>query len=173
MKKTTLLLLLMACAAPAFAQQQLGFLLGGSKRFYHGADKWKLSNSVKEVWWGTEIEPQTMLRIKAGEFTAPTGVVSAAGVAPGKGRIEHIDAVVDYRFSEIYGTTGLFLGAGLYRQKSGGGNEGTDWGWSAGVNGDFPINRHYGATVEATYHSINYSYKPRYLTVGVGLRVKF
>lgn len=163
----------------AFAQtSQIGFNLGGSKRFFASSDKvqsdnWKISNSVREIWYGFSLEPDTMLKIKAGEITAPLGDADVATPNVAKGRIEHLDLLVDYRFSEPFGTTGLFAGAGLYRQRSGGTpNEGTDYGFSFGANGDFPLSRRYGVVVEGTYHWVNYSYKPRFLTLTGGLRIK-
>jgi len=179
MKKAALLLVLMTFAVPLFAQNsQIGVLIGGSKRFFATkdnvqSDNWKLSNSVREIWYGFSLEPDTMLKVKVGEITAPIGDARAETPDVKKGRIEHLDLLVDYRFSEPFGTTGLFAGAGLYKQRSGGTpNEGTDYGFSAGVNGDFPLSRRYGVIIEGTYHWVNYSYKPRFLTLTGGLRIK-
>ena len=33
-------------------------------------------------------------------------------------QVEHVDALIDYRFSEAFGSTGLFAGVGLYRQRA-------------------------------------------------------
>jgi len=179
MKKAALLLVLVTLAVPAFAQNsQLGILLGGSKRFFATkdnvqSDNWKLSNSVREVWYGYSLEPDTMLKIKVGEITAPLGDADADTPNVQKGRIEHLDLAIDYRFSETFGTTGIFAGAGLYKQRSGGTpDEGTDYGFSFGANADFPLSRRYGVIVEGTYHWVNYSYKPRFLTLTGGLRIK-
>jgi len=179
MKKAALLLALLALTAPAFAQtSQIGVLLGGSKRFFATkdnvtSDNWKISNSVREIWYGFSLEPDTMIKLKAGEITAQLGDADAAVPNVTKGRIEHLDLLVDYRFSEPFGTTGLFGGAGLYRQRSGGTpNEGTDYGFSFGANADFPLSRRYGLLIEGAYHWVNYSYKPRFLTVTGGLRIK-
>lgn len=185
MKKAALLLgIAFIAAAPAFAQSsQIGILFGGSKRFFSNSDKnirtdlpadsWKLSNSVREIWYGFSLEPDTILKIKAGEITAPLGKVEAVPASNvEKGRIEHLDLILDYRFTEPFGSTGLFGGAGLYRQRSGPGSEGTDYGFQAGVNGDFPLSRRYGVIIEGAYHWVNYSYKPRFLTVTGGLRVR-
>ncbi len=177
MKRASLLIAFtLLVTASAFAQNssEIGFLLGGSKRFISGGDKWKVSNSVHEFWYGYHIEPDTMVKIKAGEITMPLGdeaTVKATNAE--KGRVQHVDLLIDYRFDEMWGTTGLFAGAGLYRQRSGPGTaEGTDYGFSAGVNGDFPMTRRYGIVVEGAYHWINYSYKPRAITLTGGLRIK-
>lgn len=179
MKKASLLLVLVTLTVPAFAQNsQVGILLGGSKRFFATkdnvqSDNWKLSNSVREIWYGYSLEPDTMIKIKAGEITALLGDANAETPDVKKGRIEHLDVAIDYRFSEPFGTTGLFAGAGLYKQKSGGSpDEGTDYGFSVGANGDFPLSRRYGIIIEGTYHWVNYSYKPRFLTISGGLRIK-
>jgi len=182
MKKASLLLVLMTLATSAFAQNsEFGILVGGSKRIFASTDKavasdnWKFSNSVREIWYGYYLEPDTMLKIKAGEITSQLGkadVNDPKSVA--KGRIEHIDMLVDYRFREAFGSTGLFGGVGLYKQKSGPGSdaEGTDYGFQVGVNGDFPMTRRYGIIIEGAYHWVNYSYKPRFLTLSGGLRIK-
>jgi len=180
MKKAALLLgIAIISAVPAFAQNsQIGILVGGSKRFFATkdnvqSDNWKLSNSVREIWYGYSLEPDTMLKIKAGEITAPLGDADADPPDVKKGRIEHLTVAIDYRFSETFGTTGLFAGAGLYKQRSGGSpDEGTDYGFSVGANGDFPLSRRYGVIIEGTYHWVNYSYKPRFLTITGGLRIK-
>jgi hypothetical protein len=179
MKKAALVFgLVILTAAPAFAQSsQFGILIGGSKRIFANSDnvesdKWKFSNSVREIWYGYSIEPDTMLKIKAGEITSQLGAADVDNPTVGKGRIEHLDLLVDYRFNEMFGTTGLFGGAGLYRQRSGPGDEGTDYGFQVGVNGDFPMTRRYGFLVEGAYHWVNYSYKPRFLTLTAGLRFR-
>jgi hypothetical protein len=174
----------MTLAASAFAQNsELGILIGGSKRSFASkdpvvSDNWKFSNSVREIWYGFHLEPDTVIKIKAGEITAPLGDAGDATHASdiGKGRIEHLDLLIDYRFDESFGSTGLFGGAGLYRQMSGPGrgtsDTNTDYGFSAGVNGDFPLSRRYGIVLEGAYHWVNYSYKPRFITVTGGIRIK-
>ena len=88
------------------------------------------------------------------------------------GDVEHISGDIEYRFSEFYGTTGLFAGVGMYRAEAEGETE-TDYGFNAGVTGDFPISRRYGVILDATYHWTNLEFRPKYLTVGAGLRVRF
>src|SRR4051812_39391208 len=104
MKKAALLLgIVIVSALPAFAQNsQIGILLGGSKRFFATkddvqSDNWKLSNSVREIWYGYSLEPDTMLKIKVGEITAPLGDGKADPANVKKGRIEHLDLAIDYR----------------------------------------------------------------------------
>jgi len=94
-------------------------------------------------------------------------------VAPQKGRIQHLDALIDYKFSEPYGSTGLFAGVGFYRDQPRNGSSQSNYGFSAGVNGDFPLSRRYGVIVEGTYHWVNFDYNPRLVTLTGGLRISF
>ena len=113
--------------------------------------------------------------------TTPTG--TARTDIP-KGSIEHIDALIDYKFSEPFGSTGLYAGVGLYRQRGNltnaaipadqrGSQTETNYGFQGGVNGDFPLSRRAGVIAELAYHWIAYNYKVRYLTLSGGLRFSF
>ena len=195
-----LLVCLLAFAASAMAQtSQFGITIGGSKRLISHTDQaqglgisdhFKFSNSDREIFYGVQIEPGTFFKIRAGQITAPaafqymTAANEKARTDIPKGKVEHVDAVVDYRFSEPFGSTGLFAGVGLYRQRGNltdgaipadqrGSQTETNYGVLGGVNGDFPITRRTGFIVEATYHWINYAYKVRYVTLGGGLRFSF
>lgn len=206
MKKPAWLLVFLLAAAPSVMAQssQFGFLVGGSKRLISQkdqeagrgvSDNWKFSNSVKEVYYAIELDPGTFFKIKAGQISAPAAFRVQTGNAASpqivtarrdleKADIDHVDAIVDYRFSESFGSTGLFAGVGLYRQhgtfsatsdvlpQDRDARE-TNYGFSAGVNGDFPLSRRYGVVVEATYHMLNYHYRPRYITATGGLRISF
>ena len=195
----TLLALSLLTAAPAFAQtSEFGILLGGSKRLISHSDEaaglgisdsFKFSNSVREIYYSVALEPGTRFRIKAGEITAPVAfqfntVEGRIRRDAAQGKIEHIDGLIDYKFSESFGSTGLFAGIGLYRQSGTVADptlaagqtsrqEETNYGFSGGVNADFPMSRRAGVIVEATYHWVNYQYKPRYITLTGGLRFSF
>lgn len=185
MKRAALFLALFAlAAAPAFAQSsEFGFLVGGSKRMNDfpgsqgnpGVNDFKFSNSVKEAYYAVQLDPGTMFKVKVGQITAPLAVTDSSGnrVDAGKGDIEHVDALIDYRFSEPWGSTGLFGGIGMYRQSVTGYQDETNFGLSGGVNGDFPLSRRYGVVVEAAYHWLHLSARPRYLTLSGGLRISF
>jgi|SRR5579859_1792730 len=186
-------------SAPAFAQtSEFGVLVGGSKRLISHSDQaaglgisdnFKLSNSVRELFYSVEIDPGTRFKIKAGQITAPVAFQFTSPTGPkrtdvAKGTVDHVDGVIDYRFSEPFGSTGLFAGIGLYRQsgtvtdtavpvEQRGRAEETNYGFSGGVNGDFPMTRRSGIVVEVTYHAINYHYKVRYVTATGGLRFSF
>ncbi len=185
MKKLALLLTIsLVCAAPAFAQSsEFGILLGGSKRLISDKDvednvgvndRWRFDSSVREVWYAVEIEPSTRFKIKAGQIIAPGAFqVNEQRFDVEDADVDHIDGIVEYRFSEPFGSTGLFAGVGLYRQSAEGFDDETNYGFQIGVNGDFPINRRLGFVLEASYHAVNYHYRPRYVTVGGGLRFSF
>jgi hypothetical protein len=191
--KTTLILLgfSLVAAVPVFAQHnEIDVLVGGAKAMKTPAGgKSDFKSGFEEISYGVSMEEDTVFKIKLGRMNATTAFASAAKdkkgnniVDPGnvdpKGQIEYADAVIEYRFSEPFGSTGLFAGGGLYRQ-SGRNSIGTplqenDYGFVGGVNGLFPITRNVGISAEAAYHWVHfYNPKPRYASIGVGLRFKF
>jgi hypothetical protein len=182
MTKTALALILTLAALPAAAQtSEFGFLLGGVNARLSTDDRdaglkggsWKFGASVKEIYYSVQLEPGTRFRIKAGAADTTTSfVIKDVGRRAFDGRLEHVEGVLDYRFAEAFGSTGIFAGIGLYRQK-GGNNEETDYGASLGVNADFPLSPRYGVVVEGTYHYTRFETRPAYLTATVGLRIKF
>src|SRR5581483_5180482 len=133
--RTTLFLLAISlvCAAPALAQtSEVGFLIGGTKRLISHTDQanglgisdnFKFSNSDREIFYGVQLDPGTFFKVRLGQIEGPLAfqyMPAGGGHARTdirKGTIEHADAVIDYRFSEPFGTTGLFAGLGLYRQR--------------------------------------------------------
>jgi hypothetical protein len=144
---------------------------GGKSDFQHG---------LEEISYGVELEQGTFFKIKLGRMDAKTAFVSkdtdgntVVDAVDEKGQVEYADAVIEYRFAEPFGYTGLFAGTGLYRQ-SGANRQESDYGFVGGVNGLFPLTRSVGITAEAAYHWVHfYNPKPRYGTVGVGLRFSF
>jgi hypothetical protein len=201
MRKTGFALaFLLLSAVPAFAQtSEFGLLIGGTKRLISRTDQaqglgisdnFKFSNSNREVYYAIQLDPGTWFRIKGGQIEGPVAFqfTNAAGnkarTDVPKGNVEHVDALIDYRFSEPFGATALFAGVGLYRQRATlndlaipatqrGVQTETNYGFSGGVNGDFPITRRTGFIAELAYHWINYNYKVRYLTLSGGLRFQF
>jgi hypothetical protein len=184
MKKTILLLILALSALPAAAQySEFGVVLGGSKRLISQgdeqqgigvSDEFKFDNSVKEIYYSVRLDDYSKFKIKLGQITAPGAFnVNGSRVDVAKADVDHIDGIVDYRFSEPFGSTGLFAGVGLYRLDAPDQQEETNYGFSGGVNGDFPFSRRYGVVVEAAYHWVNFHYHPRYVTLGAGLRISF
>lgn len=183
MKKTLILLsVLLVPALPVLAQNHEVSILAGGAKALKTADGGKsdFQHGFEEISYGIETDANTIFKIKVGRMDAKTVFVTqdstgkqVADLIDPKGQIEYADAVVEYRFSEPFGYTGLFAGTGLYRQSSGNRQE-SDYGFMAGVNGIFPITRSLGVTAEASYHWAHfYSPKPRYGAVGVGLRFAF
>ena len=192
MKKTLILLgFSLVAAFPLLAQHnEIDVLAGGAKAMKTLAGgKSDFQHGFEEISYGVSMEPDTIFKIKLGRMNAKTAFASSAKddkgnniVAPGdvdpKGQIEYADAVIEYRFSEPFGSTGLFAGAGLYRQSgtttSGNHLQESDYGLVGGVNGLFPITRNVGISAEAAYHWVHfYNPKPRYASIGVGLRFAF
>jgi hypothetical protein len=191
MKKTLILLgFSLVAAFPVFAQHnEIDLLDGGAKAMKTAAGgKSDFQHGFEEISYGVSLEPDTIFKIKLGRMNATTAFASSKDangndvVAPGdvdtSGQIEYADAVIEYRFSEPFGSTGLFAGTGLYRQsgksQSGASLQESDYGFVGGVNGLFPITRNVGISAEAAYHWVHfYNPKPRYATIGVGLRFAF
>jgi hypothetical protein len=201
MRKTGFALaFLLLSTMPAIAQtSEFGLLIGGSKRLISHSDQakglgisdnFKFSNSNREVYYAVQVDPGTFFRIKGGQIEGPVAFqfTDAAGhparTDVPKGKVEHVDALIDYRFSEAFGSTGLFAGVGLYRQRASlsdlavpalqrGNQTETNFGFQGGVNGDFPMTRRTGFIAELAYHWINYNYKVRYVTLSGGLRFTF
>lgn len=179
-----MLALTIAGALPAAAQStEFGILLGGSSRAsvkgtQTATDEnvdtgFSFSNSSVDLYYSRQLDPDTNFKIKAGRINTAVSFADAnGGRIDADGELQHVDGLIEYRFSEVFGSTGLFAGVGLYRAEGGNRSE-TDYGFSGGVNADFPLSRNYGVIVEGTYHVTNLEFRPRYVTVSGGLRFSF
>ena len=156
-------------------------------------DRFRLTSGAREVFYAVQIEPATLFKIQAGQWNTDVGIVQSGkdhktGATigngethlPRSGTVQHVDGIVDYRFTEPFGTTGLFAGLGLYRWSASGTADAvhdvpteTNYGYVFGVNGEFPITRRYAFMVEGAYHWVNMSSPVRYVTVMGGVRVAF
>jgi hypothetical protein len=156
-------------------------------------DRFRLTSGAREVFYAVQIEPATLFKIQAGQWNTDVGIVQSGKDhktqlpigngethLPRKGTVQHVDGIIDYRFSEPFGTTGLFAGLGLYRWSASGTSDAvhdvpteTNYGYVFGVNGEFPITKRYAFMVEGAYHWINMSSPVRYVTVMGGVRVGF
>jgi hypothetical protein len=191
MKRTSFLLALIILGAlPVAAQSsEFGLIVGGSRRFVDGAKKeddvvfddstFSLSNNAFDLYWAMQIEPDTYIKIKGGRIETAVAIpYEVAGQTKlfrrdVDGEVQHLEMNVEYRFSEPFGTTGLFGGLGFYHQSAPDEESSTNYGVNGGVNADFPISRRYGVVIEGTYHWTNSRFQSRYMTAGVGLRVSF
>lgn len=203
MKRAAILLALTMSfgALPTFAQtttgHEFGFIFGAARRTveedadriveeFEGAylnDEFSLDNSSFEIFYGLALEPSTILKLKAGRIETPVRRVTetrdAAGAVTSRtardfaGEVQHLDAVIEYRFSEAFGSSALFGGLGMYRTSADGTDTETKYGYQVGVNANFPISRRYGVLLEGAYHWTRGQQNPRLLTVGAGLRFAF
>ena len=191
MKRASFLLALTLLGAlPLSAQStEFGVIVGGSRRFVdngqrEGGVEWidsdfSFNNSAVDLYWGMKYGDDTIFKLRAGRIeTAVAEAYEIEGVdgtfrRDSEGEIQHIGGEVEYRFDEPYGYTGVFGGIALYRHSGENSDATNSFGWNAGVNSIFPINRRYGVIVEAAYHWSRGDFRPRHLTVGAGLRVAF
>jgi len=191
MKRASLLLaLLLFSAVPLFAQSsEFGVIVGGSRRFIDNGlredgvswldSSFSFSNSSVELYWALPLDEDAYIKFKAGRIeTQIAEAYSVPGVdenfrRDAEGEVQHVDAVAEYRFQEPYGSTSIFGGLGLYRQSADGLATKNNFGWSVEANADFPLTRHYGIVLETAYHWTRGDFRPRYLTIGGGLRFAF
>ncbi|HEY5609745.1 MAG TPA: hypothetical protein VIL97_00950 [Thermoanaerobaculia bacterium] len=163
--------LLLLLGTPSFAQSSsIGFIFGASERADDGLD-FNFGNSVKEVFYAAELDEGTLLRIKAGRLDTEFDAVEDPS-EPAEGHIEYIQALVEYRFYEVFGSTGVYAGPGLYRARAGS-NEQTDWGFEAGLTGVFPFSRRVGILVQLGYHWVHVEERPTFFTAGAGIKINF
>ena len=192
MKRISLFLaaMLVLGAFPLAAQtNEFGFVVGGSRMFVDGADRepgvefsdatFSFSNTSFELFWAKKLDEETWLRFKAGRIES---IVPMSYQVDGndtlfrqdvEGEVQHVEMNVEYRFSEPYGQTAIFAGAGLYRQSAEDFETTSNYGFNFGVNADFPITRRYGFVLETAYHWTRADFQPRFLTLGGGLRLSF
>lgn len=192
MKKGAFLLtFLLFSAVPLTAQTtEFGVLFGGSKRVIKqprelltplSNDGFSFSNSSIDLYYATQLDPGAYFKLQVGRIEGPVVFVDPERVQNEtinhyfdlEGEVQHVEGLVEYRFSEAFGSTGLFAGVGMYRTTSAGHAATVDYGFPIGLTGDFPITRTYGVIVAATYHMTNADLRPRYLTVSGGLRIGF
>lgn len=132
----------------------------------------EFDDTIAEVYISTELDSGTILKLKGGRFDTGEGLGIGAPGLEDNGTVEYAAAIIEYRFYEVFGSTALFAGPGVYRQKFGTFSE-TDWGGTVGVSGLFPITRRLGFTAEVGYHFANFESSRTFLTATGGLRVAF
>jgi hypothetical protein len=191
MKRTFFLLALVLLGAfPAMAQStEFGVIVGGSRRFVDGGPReagvefddstFSLSNNSFDLYWAIQMEPDLYVKIKGGRMQGPVAIAYQNAGNPtvfrrdAEGEVTHAELNVEYRFSEPFGSTGLFAGIGYYRQTAPDSDASSNAGVNGGVNADFPLSRRYGIVLEGTYHWTNSEFQSRYMTLGGGLRISF
>ena len=154
MKRLVFTLLVLLVAAPAFAQStSFGVLVGAASAVDDGFEDVDLSENVLEAFIATDIGFATELKLKAGQFEDTAFTV---GDLREEGDLQFLTGVVEYRFDEVFGSTGLFLGGGMYRSDVLGERD-TEYGFVGGVNGHFPITRRVAFIAEIAYHNANFN----------------
>lgn len=173
MKRSLILPLLLATAValPAAAQtMSIGASIGVSESFDDGF-RFRLDDQVTEIWIGTELDFDTTLKLRGGRLETDDGPAIGGGGSR-EGTVDYIDALVEYRFSEIFGSSGVYLGPGFYRQRYGIVEE-SDWGLAAGVNGQFPVTRRFALVLDLGYHWVNFEDSYDFVTATGGFRFGF
>ena len=189
MKKVGILLAFsLIVAAPLAAQStEFGVLFGGSKRIIKSGTAasgtellhpgFSLSNQSLDVYYAAEIDPFTMFKMQVGQIEGPVAFKEQQGDSQVRrdttGEVQHAEGLVEYRFSEPFGSAGLFAGLGIYRTQASGFDSKMTWGIPVGLTADFPLSRRYGIITAITYRYVNSDFRPRYLTAGAGLRLAF
>lgn len=156
MKRILLLATLALFAAMPLTAQTMNFglQLGAGNPMNDDFDV-DLDDRIREIYFGVEMEPTTLFTIKAGQYED----ADFTGRDDAQVDVDYISAQVEYRFSEVFGSTGIFAGPGFYRANHDAragdllpDDDESDYGISVGVNGHFPVTRHIGLTAEAAYH---------------------
>jgi hypothetical protein len=203
MRRILYLIAFASCAALPFAaslqaqtNSEVGIIIGGSRRFVEGGPEhapgdliesnFSLSNSTIDLYYSMQLEPQLNFKIRGGRIQTQVAtpyeeeVVNGDGTISNEtyrrdfeGEVTHIESVVEYRFSESFGTSALFGGLGYYRQTPDTGDSISNYGVVGGANIDLPISRRYGVVIEGAYHWINSEFDSRYMTLGAGFRARF
>lgn len=193
MRKIAFVVVILMSAATLGAQNttEFGVLFGGSKRIAQHSDPatgtqllspgFKFSNSSVDLYYALQVDPGTMFKIQVGRIDGPVAFAQTEKRGSDtvtvrrdvEGQVQHAEGIVEYRFSEAFGSTGLFAGVGMYRHTASGYNATTDYGFPIGVTADFPLTRTYAVIAAVTYHFTNADFRPRYLTVSGGLRIAF
>jgi hypothetical protein len=191
MKRAPFLLVLIVFGAlPLFAQSnELGAIVGGSRRFVDGAARedgvdfiesnFTFSNDSVDLFWNVQLDEELYLKVSGGRINTP---VSFAYELPddntvyrrdADGELQHVEVSAEYRFPEIFGSSSIFGGFGLYRQTASNFDAKTDYGFIAGVNTAFPMTRRYAIVLEGKYQWVRTDFQPRFLTLGAGLKISF
>jgi len=172
MKNAFLLSLFLFTAPSLLAQSSgFGFLIGGAQPADNGIS-FRFRESVREVFYETEIDPGTLFKIKAGQTDLERDLDPGAPNLERDGRLDYIDGLIEYRFYESFGSTGLFAGPGIFRRRFGNEEE-TNYGLAAGVNALFPVTRRFGLIAEVTYRWGNFETDRAIVTATGGLRISF
>ncbi|HVT02024.1 MAG TPA: hypothetical protein VHL58_01460 [Thermoanaerobaculia bacterium] len=160
-------LLLVVAALPLHAEDtSVGLMLGAGQSVREGG--FHVNDPVREIFFSTDTDPATTLKLKVGHISLDE---NRDGVDITR-RLDYVDVLVEYKLDEVWGSSGLFGGVGLYREDVASGHD-TDYGFSAGLNGTFPVTRRLAFLAEAAYHSARFKDRATFVTVTAGLKLNF
>lgn len=170
MKRLLLLLALVLFPSILAAQPyQFGILIGAAEPMEDGFDL-KFGEGVREVFFGARLETNTMFNVKLGQTDSP---VTPSGLESlGNHSVDYVLGQVEYQFDEVWGSSSVFAGPGLYRSESGG-EDATELGFSGGVSASFPVNRRFAFMVELAYHWVDFEQRYTFISATGGFRVAF
>ena len=160
----SLLLLPALAAAQPF---QFGINLGVADPQEDGFD-FDMNDSFREVYFGARIDENSYFNVKLGQIATDVSPIDETQ----DGDLDYVQGLVEYQFDEIWGSSALFLGPGLYRAKLGEEDD-TQVGVAGGVNTTFPLTRRMGLQLELAYHWVNFEEETQFITAGVGLKFAF
>lgn len=172
MKRLLTALAFVLFAAPLFSQSSAVGISAGAAMNAEDDFDFDLDDSVLEVFYSTDLDLDTTLKVKLGRVENEDGPQVGFPGSSRSGEVEYAQALIEYRFYEVFGSTSLFAGPGAYRASYGAFSE-TDFGFAAGVNGMFPVTRRVALTAEAAYHWVNFEDDYRFVTATGGVRFAF
>ncbi|MGH9456496.1 MAG: hypothetical protein ACRD2J_02535 [Thermoanaerobaculia bacterium] len=169
MKRAVFVVILLAFPGVASAEPfQFGILGGGAQSMEDGFE-FDFGEGVTEVFAGARVDVATMFNVKLGQADAPVG---PTGIAADDAKVEYIAGQVEYQFDEIWGSSSVFAGPGVYRSRAADLEE-TSFGLSGGVNASFPLTRRFALLLELSYHWANFEEDYTFVTATGGLKVSF
>jgi hypothetical protein len=184
-------LVVLAAGAPVFAQQYgVGGSVGWTNDVSRDAqfDSFKFGNYVG--WFEYSMEESVVLRLTGGTLKTKQVNSGATILTPTGGTIvpeldERVNfgmVSVSYHFWEGFFTSGLFGGIGGYGIHPGevppayadlGDIHETVFGWHAGTEGRFHVNRNLGIDLRLTYHNVSAHPHRQFVAADMGATFRF
>jgi len=158
-------------ALPVVAQAQMnssvGMSFGIAEPTADGLD-FNLEDSAIEIYYQVPLDEGTSVKLKYGTLESELDIEGTKGT----GDFQYLDLLVAYEFDESFGKSSMFAGIGMYRQEIGDLDE-SDYGFSAGVNANFPVTRRFALTTELSYHYAHFESDTGFLMLSGGVAINF
>jgi hypothetical protein len=169
-----LLGLLVPCATRAQQYTYSIGALGGVGGSFDASPGNSYSNSSYQLNLAMVTEPKTLVGVRLGKINLDKqdlfGSLHNAGLT-------YLTVAGEYRFTESYYESGLFLGLGAYRlsgtRADGRSQDQTSVGLTGGITGEIPITRRLGLLLEVAGHYVNLHEAKIYGTLHGGLTFHF